>query len=80
MDRILEILKNNARLYDYYLVGPIQRAAVEDFAISIVEACAETLDAMPNYYKSEKAREIERETIFDCVRTLHEQFGVDRDR
>ena len=80
MDRILEILKNNTRLYDYYLVGPVQRAAVEDFAISIVEACAEALDEMPNYYNSEKAREIERDTIFDCVRTLHEQFGVKRDR
>lgn len=32
MEIIKQLLKYNDRLRDYYEVGPVQRAAVEDFA------------------------------------------------
>lgn len=49
---------------------------IAKFAESIVKECAKLLEEMPRYYKQESDRQIERDTIFDCVRTIKDHFGV----
>lgn len=44
MNLIPELLKNNERLLDFYNVGPVQRAAVEDFVQVILK---ESLNIKP---------------------------------
>ena len=50
---------------------------VEKFAQLIVRECAKSLEEMPRYYKQESDRQIERDTIFDCIRTIKDHFGVE---
>ena len=38
-ERIKEIAQNIERVRDFYNVGPVQRAAIEDFAELIVQEC-----------------------------------------
>ena len=52
-------------------------ASLPKFAELIVRECVDILDQMPVYYKSEKDRQIERDTIFDCIRTIEQHFGVE---
>lgn len=49
---------------------------LEKFALLIVLECADALNTMPEYYKTEHDKQIERDTICDSVRTLLEHFGV----
>jgi hypothetical protein len=49
----------------------------QKFAELIVRECVAALDTMPRYYKQEDAKRIERDTIYDCVRTIKEHFGVE---
>jgi hypothetical protein len=46
------------------------------FAELIVRECIDTLDQMPVYYKNENDREIERNTISDCIRAIEQRFGI----
>jgi hypothetical protein len=48
----------------------------EKFAKLIVRECIDTLDQMPVYYKNENDREIERNTISDCIRAIEQQFEI----
>jgi hypothetical protein len=48
----------------------------EKFAELIVRECIDTLDQMPVYYKNENDRQIERDTISDCIRAIEQNFGV----
>jgi hypothetical protein len=48
----------------------------EKFAELIVRECIDTLDQMPVYYKNENDREIERNTISDCIRAIEQRFGI----
>jgi uncharacterized coiled-coil DUF342 family protein len=47
------------------------------FVQLIVGECAKLLEEMPRYYKQQSDRQIERDTIFDCIRTIKEHFEVD---
>lgn len=38
-ERIKELLINNPRLSDFYNVGPVQRASVEDFMQCVIDEC-----------------------------------------
>jgi len=48
----------------------------EKFAKLIVRECIDTLDQMPVYYKNENDREIERNTISDCIRAIEQRFEI----
>jgi hypothetical protein len=48
----------------------------EKFAELIVRECIDTLDQMPVYYKNENDRQIERDTISDCIRAIEQRFGM----
>ena len=55
---------------------PSQDEVFENFARSLILECIHTLDQMPVYYKNENDREIERNTITDCIRALEQRFGM----
>ena len=55
---------------------PSQDEVFEKFARLLLQECIDTLDQMPVYYKNENDREIERNTISDCIRALEQRFGV----
>ena len=38
--RIQELAQGNERILDFFQTGPVQRAAIEDFAEAIVRECA----------------------------------------
>jgi ketopantoate reductase len=46
-ERIRELTKCNDRIRDFFETGPVQKAAIEDFAESIVRECMKV--ASPNY-------------------------------
>jgi hypothetical protein len=46
------------------------------FAELILRECIDTLDQMPVYYKNENDRQIERDTISDCIRAIEQRFGI----
>ena len=48
--KIKELLKDNVRLQDFYNIGPIHRAAVEDFAELIIKECI-AMTTGQNQYK-----------------------------
>ena len=52
------------------------KEAIERFAELIVRDCGRALQDMPRYYKTADDRQIERDTIADCIRTIQERFGV----
>jgi hypothetical protein len=47
----------------------------EKFAQLIVSECTQALEEMPRYFKTEHDRQVERDTIADCARTIQEHFG-----
>ena len=42
--RIQELAKCNERIENFFLTGPVQRAAIEDFAELIIRECAQVAD------------------------------------
>jgi hypothetical protein len=75
MNELIRELADKARFVkttDY----PSQDEVFENFARSLILECIDTLDQMPVYYKNENDREIERNTISDCIRALEQRFGV----
>jgi len=72
-----------SQLYDQALIVKDNGDSVEGeldfvkFAELIVRECIDTLDEIPVYYKNENDREIERNTISDCIRAIEERFGVE---
>ena len=36
--KLMEVLQTNPRMWDYYQVGPVQKAAVEDLLYDVIEA------------------------------------------
>jgi hypothetical protein len=52
------------------------KIAMDIFAELIVRECIDTLDQMPAYQKNENDREIERNTISDCIRAIEQRFGI----
>ena len=55
---------------------PSQDEVFENFARSLILECIHTLDQMPVYYKNENDREIERNTITDCIEAIEQRFGI----
>jgi hypothetical protein len=75
MNELIRKLADQARFVktsDY----PSQDEVFENFARSLILECIDTLDQMPVYYKNENDREIERDTISDCIRALEQRFGI----
>ena len=35
--KLMEVLQTNPRMWDYYQVGPVQKAAVEDLLYNVIE-------------------------------------------
>ena len=55
---------------------PSQDEVFEKFARLLLQECIDTLDQMPVYYKNENDRQIERDTISDCIRAIEQRFGI----
>ncbi len=64
-ERIRELAVNNERIMTFFETGPVQRAAIEDFARAIVRECAWMID-------------INRESRADLSgKDLKQYFGVE---
>jgi len=75
MNELIRELADQARFVkttDY----PSQDEVFEKFAKLILVKCIDTLDQMPVYYKNENDRQIERDTIADCIRAIEQKFGM----
>jgi hypothetical protein len=75
MNELIRKLADQARFVkttDY----PSQDEVFENFARSLILECIDTLDQMPVYYKNENDREIERNTITDCIEAIEQRFGI----
>jgi hypothetical protein len=75
MSELIRELADQARFVkttDY----PSQDEVFEKFAELIVRECVDTLDQIPVYYKNENDREIERNTITDCIEAIEQRFGI----
>lgn len=66
-EQIKKLLENNPRLYDYYAVGPVQRASIEDFIHTIITAVAAEIHSADvgelqgkSYYLDRVAEHIEK--------------------
>jgi hypothetical protein len=77
-ERIRELAEQAERYADDNFRGESTwtEAYESKFAELIVRECIDTLDQIPVYYKHENDREIERNTISDCIRAIEERFGV----
>ena len=75
MNKLIRELADQARFVkttDY----PSQDEVFENFARSLILECIDTLDQMPVNYKNENDREIERNTITDCIEAIEQRFGI----
>jgi hypothetical protein len=75
MNKLIRKLADQARFVkttDY----PSQDEVFENFARSLILECIHTLDQLPVYYKNENDREIERNTITDCIEAIEQRFGI----
>jgi predicted glycosyltransferase involved in capsule biosynthesis len=75
MNELIRKLADQARFVktdDY----PSQDEVFEKFARLLLQECIDTLDQLPVYYKNENDREIERNTITDCIEAIEQKFGV----
>jgi len=77
-NRIRELAEQAERYADDNFRGePTYSEAYDSkFAELIVRECINTLDEIPVYYKNVNDREIELNTISDCIRAIEERFGV----
>ena len=77
-ERIQELAEQAERYADDNFRGESTwtEAYESKFAELIVRECIDTLDQIPVYYKHEHDREIERNTISDCIRAIEERFRV----
>jgi hypothetical protein len=49
-DRIRQLAKCNERIQNFFETGPVQRAAIEEFAELIVRECAHLVDTLNEAY------------------------------
>ena len=75
-DRIEELAQCNERILNFFQTGPVQRAAIEEFAELIVRECNRAVLEVPCYYKDYRSQ-IEGAVINDCARSVLEHFGVE---
>jgi len=50
------------------------KESIEKFGNLIIDEVVKALEEMPRYYKTEHDRQVERDTISDCIRTVQELF------
>jgi len=74
--RIEELAQCNERILNFFQTGPVQRAAIEEFAELIVRECNRAVLEVPCYYKDYRSQ-IEEAVINDCARSVLEHFGVE---
>jgi hypothetical protein len=72
-ERIQELAEQAGLEYNF---DPMTWLKYEKFAELIVRECIDTLDQLPVYFKNENDRQIERDTISDCIRAIEQRFGV----
>jgi hypothetical protein len=75
MNELIRELVDRARFVQS-IEYPSQDEVFEKFARSLILECIDTLDQIPVYYKNENDRQIERDTISDCIRAIEQKFGM----
>jgi hypothetical protein len=75
-NRIEELAQFNERILNFFQTGPVQRAAIEEFAELIIRECNRAVLEVPCYYKDYRSQ-IEEAVINDCARSVLEHFGVE---
>jgi len=65
-DRIRQLAKCNERIQNFFETGPVQRAAIEEFAELIVRECAHLVDTLNEAYGAPST----------AGKFIKEQFGV----
>jgi len=68
--KLLEILQTNPRMWDYYQVGPVQKAAVEDLMYNVIAAVLVEVRDEVQYEHDWELSYIIRDRVM-------ESFGVD---
>jgi len=87
-ERIKELADKVDRIKDFYSVGPVQRAALEDFADLIIKECIDLLLNESERLYSKMMEETESETMrgdfeilaekcVDNAAFINEHFGVE---
>jgi hypothetical protein len=74
-ERIRELVASVDRIKDMYDVGPVQRAAIEDFAELIVRECEKV--AKDSQWYSESPSNGWRNPIRHVCNVMKEHFGVE---
>jgi hypothetical protein len=65
-DRIRQLAKCNERIQNFIETGPVQRAAIEEFAELIVRECAHLVDTLNEAYGAPST----------AGKFIKQQFGV----
>jgi len=66
-DRIRQLAKCNERIQNFFETGPVQRAAIEEFAELIVRECAHLVDTLNEAYGAPST----------AGKFIKQQFGVE---
>ena len=70
-DRIRQLAKCNERIQNFFETGPVQRAAIEEFAELIVRDCVTKCDEVQTMYGQYTF------TARKCKEAITEHFGVE---
>ena len=65
-EKIRQLAKCNERIQNFFETGPVQRAAIEEFAELIVRECAHLVDTLNEAYGAPST----------AGKFIKEQFGV----
>lgn len=74
-ERIRLLAKGNERVQNFFETGPVQRAAIEDFAEQVVRECARIADRKYLYSKEPNRWD----SGFNISCEILEQFGILKD-
>jgi hypothetical protein len=74
--RIEELAQCNERILNFFQTGPVQRAAIEEFAELIVRECIGIVENISPGY-ADYRNQIEDAFRRDCVEKVKEHFGVE---
>jgi hypothetical protein len=66
-EKIRQLAKCNERIQNFFETGPVQRAAIEEFAELIVRECAHLVDTLNEAYGAPST----------AGKFIKEQFGVE---
>ena len=74
-ERIEELAQCNERILNFFQTGPVQRAAIEQFAELIVKECIDIVEGLSPGYQDYR-NQIEDAFCRDCVAKIKYEFGV----